>query len=341
MKIDGTSLLVTLGGLLFLWLAWRGIVKKKVVGGKGNVKDTKTVEFYGIITGYILVGISLLVVGLFLFHQVYGWQGPAIAISAAILLIILFFQANRLKNAMVSYLKKPFEKQEEPVIQANAYTWALATVGMLSQCKGLDHETLGGKGINPLVSKAAKRKLKREWEIEDEEDLENTLQWLMDNGHRHEFHEVIQRIGQMDGEDVEKYLEEIAEGKYGLDTAEEQEEERNRVAMISENRYNVRYLSFLAWDYLRLIDLTRQGFVAGFIKEKDAWDRIISAAQVLQARYESWRDMGQHFLYAREFWSAVEMNRDGNMYQKAYKDLLNQPDSPWNLIEWGISLYKR
>lgn len=341
MKIDGTALLVTLGGLLFLWLSWRGIVKKQVVGGKGNVKDLRSVEFYGTILGYIIVGVSLFIVGLFLFHKAYGWQGPVGVVLALVLLLVLLFQANKLKQALIKSIKKPFEKKEEPVLQASAPNWALATVAMISRCKGLDYDSLPGKSVNALVAKAAQRKLKREWDIHDEEDLENTLQWLLDHGHRHEFHEVIQRIGNMSNEGIEQYLQEIEEGKYDLDTAEDKAEERHRVEMIQENRYNVRFLSFMAWDYLRLIDLCRQAFVAGLIEEKEAWSRIMSAAQVLQARYESWRDMGQHFLYAREFWSISEYQRDGAMYEKAFEDLLNQPDSPWNQIPWETSLYKR
>lgn len=341
MKIDATSLFVTLGGLVFIWLAWRGIAKKQVVGGKGNVKDLRSPEFYGILLGYIIVGISLFVLGLYLFHQKYGWQGPLGVVVVLSLLALLAFQANRLKKAILAYLKKPFEKEAEPVLQASAHTWALATVAMLSRCKGLDNETLAGKTVNPLAAKAARRKLKRDWEVHEEEDLENTLQWLMDHGHRHEFHEVIQRIGMMDQESIEQYLKEIEEGQYGLDTEEEKQEERHRVEMIQENRHNVRYLSFMAWDYLRLIDLCRQGFVAGYLDEKEAWNKIMAAAQVLQTRYESWKDMGENFLHAREFWSIAEVNRDGAMYEKAFKDLLTQAESPWNLIPWDLSLYKK
>jgi len=337
--IDGGALAVTLGGLFFWGLAWQAIRKKRVLAGRGEVKDSKSFSYYRIVLAYILVGLSLVIGGIYLFHRIYGWQGPLWVWLSILALLLLVFQASRLRSVFLTSLKKPFQKKEKAQIQPNAYHWALAAVAMLARVRGMDNETLAGKAGGGLQVKAARRKLRRDWDIQDGEDLETIIHWLMEQGHRHEFHDVIQRIGRMDAEGLKNYLAEVEEGKYGLDSPEEREEEGHRVAMIEENKYNVRYLSFLAWDYLRLIDLCRQGRQAEWLDEKDAWTHILSAAQVLQARYESWEDMGRHFLYAREFWSIVEMKKDGAMYQTAFNQLLEKPDSPWNILDWNLSLY--
>ncbi|MEO0900409.1 MAG: DUF1266 domain-containing protein [Bacteroidota bacterium] len=336
--IDGRPILVLVGSLLLALLAFRGIKKKEVVGGKGQAKGSNTLQYYLILAGYLFGAIALFLLGMVMLYQDQGIAGPIVLILLFALLYVANAQADKLSKHAANWFKSLFKKKEPPGINPSAHNWALAAVAMISRLKGLDHQSLAGKEHSPLLVKGIQRSLKRDWEIKDKESAEEVINWLMEEGHRKEFHQNIERIQRMDKAALATYMEEVKQGKYEFDSDELKEEELHRIELIDNNTYNIAYLSFMAWDYLRMIDLCRSTFVANYLSDKEAWSIVLSAAQVLQARYDSWAEMGQSFIYAREFWSIVEHRRNGGAYQKAYEDLLNQPDSPWNQMDWSTQL---
>lgn len=61
--------------------------------------------------------------------------------------------------------------------------------------------------------------------------------------------------------------------------------------------------SIAAWDYDRYISLCGWGYIAGYLSEEEAWQRIMPAARLLQKTFESWIDLGKNHVVGREFWS--------------------------------------
>jgi hypothetical protein len=217
----------------------------------------------------------------------------------------------------------------------------LATVAMLSKVEGKDYFLLGGEEPSERKSKLARKRLAREWDIRDADHFAEESEWLFEEGHRKEFQEMIQRVSQFSEAELSQFESEIDAGKYELHTEAAKTDERQRLRMAKDNLQDIRYLSFMAWDYLRFIQLMRAGFLGGYVEEEEAWSRIFSAAQVLQSRYDSWEEMNRSFLLAREFWSHTETQREGNVYRRALAQLLDDEKSPWQRIPWELPLYTR
>jgi hypothetical protein len=80
-------------------------------------------------------------------------------------------------------------------------------------------------------------------------------------------------------------------------------------------------------------------YVAGYLKEEEAWQRIMRAAWAIQANYSSWREMGEDYLWGREQWKGRRDPQFDRIFQ-----LLTNPDdssSPWNKNEWKTDLSER
>ncbi|RMG75766.1 MAG: DUF1266 domain-containing protein, partial [Bacteroidetes bacterium] len=207
---------------------------------------------------------------------------------------------------------------------------------LLATAEGWSWDLLGGGPLSRPRRRQARKTLRREWDVRSTADFDEVQQWLMETGHRHEFHELIQRIAAFSPEEVSTYLQEVEAGAYELDTPEEQAEARHRVALIRENRYGIQQLSFMAWDYLRFIHLHRLGYVAGYQDEATTWSRLLSAGQVLRSRYDGWDRLHQDYLVAREFWSIIETQKEEARFRQAISYLQEDPKSPWQAESWAV-----
>ena len=95
-------------------------------------------------------------------------------------------------------------------------------------------------------------------------------------------------------------------------------------------------IPYLAWDYCRLIWVAGVSYVAGYLTEKEAWERIMPAARALQTNYSSWREMGEDYLRGRQYWNG---KRDPQ-FDAIYKLLIDSKNwsSPWNMNDWSTDL---
>ncbi|TAE60402.1 MAG: DUF1266 domain-containing protein [Bacteroidetes bacterium] len=333
--------------VILLLLGRRGIRRRQVMGGSGNPLTPSQGGYYLIVGGYLIGGLMVLLATLVQVQKTYG---SGILTAGLVLLLLIAWAIFRLRGKKVSLLSLPqripsFRFRRKALKAAPAAPtpsmWPLAAAALVSGARGMDYFQLGGAPPSPRAQALAQRKLRREWEIESEDDFFETLDWLFESGHRTEFHAFIQKVSTLNPEEVRQYREEITLGMYGLDTEQEQEEELHRVEMIRSNKDNVRYISFFAWDYLRLIEICRLGFLAGYIEEDEALARMLSVSQVLQSRYDSWAEMARQFLVAREFWSCVETQKDGAQWERTLDRLAEDEQSPWKIVPFNLPLYQR
>ena len=329
-------------GVGLVYLAWRAIRRRKIINYAGTERSTKDLEYYATVLGTFSGGIILLLLAGIGFYEQYGiWILLAyVAILSALGWWVYRFR--KLKAQAGERLKKAFIPGKKSKLDSTiSQKWALATVALISQVRGRDHHTLGGKPLTPSNHRKAKKRLRREWDIRDEEDFDEIQEWLLEKGHRSEFLELIERILGRPESEIQAYLDEVDRGGYDFKSKIERKEERCRVEMIQEEGRELKKRGFMAWDYIRYIDNCRLGYLAGYIEEEAAWDNIQSVAQVLQSRYDSWRELGETFIHARIFWSCVEDRKNGIRYERALRKLLNDSKSPWVKTPWATPLYSR
>lgn len=333
-------------GLVLLFLGYRAVRKKRIMGSSGEMRDTKEVSYYLRVGGFWLSGLLLIVLAATLFHKEYGWGSVSLY---GLLLILLTWGLLRFKavrkgigkvtvKALTPRKKKPKPEKET---SATPKAWALAAAALPGSLRGLDHQTLAGRSLSPLNERKARRWLKREWEVDDEEEFEEVQDWLLETGHRTEFFDEIQRFRLFTDEFRVAFLGRIEAGLEGAETEEEKEELKGRVLLAASKGLALTETGFLAWDFFRYLDNCRAGYLAGYIEEEDAWDAMLSASQVLQSRYDSWEEAGEAFLAAREYWSVIDSERDGASWRKAILQLKENPQSAWQQVPWDLSLFNR
>lgn len=333
------SFILTSAGLLLLWLGYRGIRKKEVLGGSGSPKSTRDVEYYLILTGYLLGGTFFQILAAIQFHKLYGWQGLTLFLLVLIGGVILVLKFRTISRGILNGIKSKFIPKPPPP-EPSPKMWALAASSIYAHVHGRTYFELAGRSLTDRAHRSAQRFLKKKWDITDEESFEEVQDWLFEVGHRKEFYEYIEKITTFTDEEREAYIDYLQTGPNPFDK-DEALDEAHRIEMISENLTQLQQNGFLAWDYLRFLDNCRVGYVAGYIEEEEAWNKMLSASQILQTRFDSWEDMGNNFLIGRRFWSGIETDKDGHIYEKACEQLLTNEKSPWNKIKWELPLYSR
>jgi hypothetical protein len=93
---------------------------------------------------------------------------------------------------------------------------------------------------------------------------------------------------------------------------------------------------YLAWDYCRLVRVAGTAYVAGYLTEDEAWQRIMPAARALQTNYSSWREMGEDYLAGRERWSHERNPQFVSVFELLADP--KDPNSPWNKNAWNTDL---
>src|ERR1035441_5125100 len=204
--------------------------------------------------------------------------------------------------------------------------WGLAASAILTEFNRQQHDTLAGWTITEEHKLHSRHSMETWWNIRSREDLLNTFTWLDDGGHRQEFSALGERVSQLEPEEFNKLLTHL-------------DAEKANSLLIARRYYQkLGEQSLVGWDYARYISLCRWGYVAGYLSEDEAWQRIIYAARILQRTFGSWREFGENYLIGREFWSLAQTQKDGQAMRAAYERLLSNSSSPWNRISWTLAL---
>lgn len=213
--------------------------------------------------------------------------------------------------------------------ETTAYTpdqkaWTLGTCAVLTQVNKRSHQLLGGRLPDAAGVKATKALLSRWWSVHSRDELLATLKWIDDSGHRKNFDFVVA----MTEDQVAAIKARIASDPEAL----------NQIAVARQYGTPAESRSILGWDYARYVSLCGWGFVAGYLSEDEAWDRIMPVAQRLQSTFSSWDELGSNYLIGRRFWSLANTEKTGAQYEEAMKWLESAPESPWMRYAWTLSL---
>lgn len=106
------------------------------------------------------------------------------------------------------------------------------------------------------------------------------------------------------------------------------------VALVEKYYRKLGEKSLLGWDYARYIALRRWGYLS----EREAWERIMPAARLLQRVFGSWRELGENYLVGQEFASLRERHPERHLDRATYQRPLDDPASPWRRHAWETNL---
>lgn len=218
-----------------------------------------------------------------------------------------------------------------PLPEAQVKIHALAFNGILDSMNGCGHADLryshdASEGHDQDSTKAM---LSDSWGITSRAELIKMLKAFESGslGHRGRYWKVREAILKRQPEHYDDVFDELKD----VDAAS------MHIVLQHIDRPLGRGLPIAAWDFGRYINLCRAGFNLGWLSETEAWDRILPAARLLQANYDSWDDFAADYLIGRNFWS-VGTILENEMVRSLVKGMARPGVGLWALVPWDDSL---
>ena len=215
--------------------------------------------------------------------------------------------------------------------------WAIALTGIMSEINRSSHTTLNSSALNNRNRNIWLEVLRRDWGINNKNELLETLNLMENEGHSSS----LRLVKQILTEEVvsmtvreEDILVSTKENKYELTPRR-----YNYLYFTYSNWDKFRNRTILAWDLGRNIALCRWGYDTGFFTEEEAWEKIFYYAKLIQQLYNSWEEYGYDYYMGRVFWASGfgEAERYDTQTYPIYQRLIDR-NGLWHNLEWNIDL---
>lgn len=209
--------------------------------------------------------------------------------------------------------------------------WFNAAYAVLTDLNSWDYNLFGGLPANDESAAIEQELLKSWWDVTDKASADSTIDWILTEGHRADFKEVIQTLmdaglGDTPAEDMASVLMD----NYGMST---DEAEACASAFDMYTQYGETAID--GWDYCRALSLMGYYYLAGYYTEQEALDKSLEIAQTMQPLFESWDDLMDSYLRGYEYWNGESSDERRSVYE----DIKTREDNPY-AIDYKLSLTK-
>ena len=213
--------------------------------------------------------------------------------------------------------------------------WPLAAGAALARYHGWQQPlTLWGDKPTGWRRRQARRYLRRHWDIEQASQWEETAEWLLEEGQRLAFHrEIADWLEKEEGEQA-AHLTGVDAGEVQSEDEATRAEQHARLAWVQQAGPALLEQSFMGWDLLRLIDLSRWALRAGYTDVFTARSYLLAAAQVLQQRAKGFAELYQQYLAGWRYWSTPDYEQRGPKLERAVRYWAKKRRGPWQRIPW-------
>lgn len=209
--------------------------------------------------------------------------------------------------------------------------WFNASYAILTELNGWDYTIFAGLRPTQLNQKLEQASLEQWWGVTDRATADETLDWVLTEGHRLSFAEdaiYLEAIGLGDVDEADR--EGFMLQNFDM-TTDEADYYVNTYEMYAE--YGVHAID--GWDYCRALNLLSFFYLAGYYTEEEALDKSLEIAKDVQPLFDSWDELVDSYLRGYEYW-AEESSEER---RKIYKDLLNRKDNPYT-VDYHTTLEK-
>lgn len=252
----------------------------------------------------------------------------------------IIYIAPRISAKKTEYFRNVCEtfKEKAPEVEASSSTqttdtilWFNATCAVLTDLNGWDYTVFGGQPASESVMSLRQEGLNSSWDVTDRATADETMDWLLGEGHRASFVADMKYFEESGIDDVTE--EEWA--AFIFDNFEVEEEE----AQCYANGYKA-YKQYgddtiAAWDYSRAMWLYASYYLAGYYTEEEALDASLALAGEIQSSFDSWDSFMESYFIGYEYW-AEELSDER---RGIYEDLKAASDSPFH-VDWNLAFEK-
>lgn len=217
------------------------------------------------------------------------------------------------------------------VTSSDTVQWFNNTYAVLTVLNQRDYRVYSGSSPNIKDKALAKALLENTWNVTDRKSAEETLAWLLEEGHRIPMAEELSYLSEMGLADIpEAQRAETLLLNFELD---EQQAAQYAAWFSLYEQYGEDTAA--AWDYSRAMWLLSYYYLAGYYTEEEALDQSLTLAKTIQAAFDSWDSFMESYFAGYEYWS--EENSDER--RQIYEDLKSSSDNPFAL-DWNTTLEK-
>lgn len=220
-------------------------------------------------------------------------------------------------------------KEEE----SDTIKWFNASYAILTKANNCDYNQFGGMAETEQNKKMVQEMLEESWDVTDRASADETLDWILSEGHRSGFAE--------DGETLKEYGLAEAEGRDAritllMDSISDLTEEDAGLYVDWYEMYEQYGEQAIdAWDYCRALNLMSFYYIAGYYTKEEALDQSLEIAQTLQPLYESWDELTDSYLRGYEYWAEESSDERRGIYD----ELKEKTDNPY-AIDYHTTLQK-
>lgn len=209
--------------------------------------------------------------------------------------------------------------------------WFNNTYAVLTVLNDRDYTQYSGGPADTKNKIIAKMLLENTWGVTDQESADETLLWLLEEGHRVSFWEEMEFLAAAGLSSIpEEQRAQIIYESFDLD--EEQAQCYAKWFALYE-QYDVNAAA--GWDYSRAMWLLSYYYVAGFYTEEEALDQSLALAKDIQNTFDSWDSFMDTYFAGYEYWSEDSSDERRGIYES----LKSSSDNPFSL-DWNTTLEK-
>jgi hypothetical protein len=206
--------------------------------------------------------------------------------------------------------------------------WINGTYAVLTELNDEDYTLFGGMKANEVNKCIQIASLEQWWGVTDRASADETLNRLLDTGHRTDYASMMQALeengaSELQREELLGYLSDLVgdeDGAYNLVNA-------------YDNYVNYGAGAIDGWDYCRAVSLCGWYYIAGYYTEQEALDKSFEIALIIQKRFSSWDEMMDSYLRGYEYWA----NESGDARREIYEDIKTRNNNPY-LLDWNLPL---
>ncbi len=215
--------------------------------------------------------------------------------------------------------------------ESDTIRWFNASYAILTELNHWDYNTFPGIKINENTQNMEIASLKASWDVTDRQSADETLDWVLSEGHRADFVESALLL-------EEAGMGEIPAGQRAAWAAESfglSEDDAEYFVMVYDSYEAYGEGAIDAWDYSRALNLLSFYYIAGYYTREEALDKALEIAQTVQPEFDSWDEYVESYLRGYEFWAEESSDERRGVYE----DLKSREDNPY-AVDYHTTLEK-
>ncbi|MCX4306432.1 MAG: DUF1266 domain-containing protein [Acetatifactor sp.] len=209
--------------------------------------------------------------------------------------------------------------------------WFNNTYAVLTVLNERDYRIYSGSRPNIASKTLAQALLENTWDVTDRESADESLLWLLEEGHRVSIAEELDYLAEMGLSDIpeDERVEAILTG-FDLD-----DQQAQRYADWFSLYEQCGEDTAAAWDYSRAMWLLSYYYLADYYTKEEALDQSLALAQTVQTTFDSWDSFMESYFAGYEYWS----EESSDERREIYENLKTSSDNPFAL-DWNTPLEK-